>query len=130
MHVIRSDDGDEPEEDQHEQLPETVIGKRIWAAGVRVSGGDRRDPDNDNRPPSSHDQRDSGERGDREADVGTEKHAVRRQKTRLGHAQRAEARRGVGAAPEIDRVVHEIRADLDEHRAEQCAREARKGGPK
>ena len=68
------------------------------------------------------------EHGQAEGHVGGDQHLPRRDEPARGHAHRAEPVLGVGAAARVGVVVGEVRADLDEQRAEQRGDEARARG--
>ena len=120
LHVVRAGDGDDAEEQEHEDLAEALVAVR--AAGrrcrARRRGSTRRRPAAaPGRRPRSGRRRSST--ASPNADVGRDEHLARRHEAAGRHAHRPEAVLGVGAAPRVGVVVREVRADLDEERAEQ-----------
>ena len=92
-----------------------MVGERIGTAGVRVRSNNRCHADDDERPAGAHDQRDTAQRRDHEADDRADQHRLCAQQARLRHAQWSESTGRVGAALEVERVVDEVRSDLDKN---------------
>ena len=124
---VGAGDGDDPEEQEHEHLAEPLVAVRSRAAGVEHAGEDRGGADEQQlasrRPRSGRCRRAPRCRTRRTsrpapAAGGTSPPAV----TRTG----PEAVLGVGAAARVGVVVGEVRADLDEDRADQRREEAQR----
>ena len=107
------------EEQEDEDLTEALVAVRARAAGVEHAGEDRGDADQQQLPARDHDQVDADQDGEPEDHVGRDQHLLGRHETAGGDPDRAEPVLGVGAAPRVAVVVGEVRADLDQQRAEQ-----------
>ena len=119
LHVVRAVDGDQPEEQEHEQLAHAGVAVGPGPAGVEDARGDRGGADGDDHPAGDGRQVDPGDDRDAERQPGGVEHAARRDQPGRGDAHGAEAVGGVGAALGVGVVVGEVGADLDEDRADQ-----------
>src|SRR5699024_381984 len=68
LYVVGAGDGDQPEEDEHEEVAQSIRSKGVGAAGVEYSGGDARQSDYDDRNATHIDEIDSHENCDGEGD--------------------------------------------------------------
>src|ERR1019366_147995 len=119
LQVERSANRDEAKEDHHEDFAEAVIGKWIRAAGVGVGSDDRGNACGRDRPAAAKNEWDAAKGGDRKARVRATQDGIGAEQPRLRDAQRTEPRMRVCPFLEVERIVHVVRADLDEHCAEE-----------
>ena len=94
----------------------TGAGRRCRA---RRRGSRRRRSSSSSQPGDRRSGRRRTSTASAERHVGRDQHLPRRHEPAGGHAHRAEPVLGVGAAARVGVVVGEVRADLDEERAEQ-----------
>ena len=119
LHVVRAGHRHEPEEQEHEDLAQALVAVGPRPAGVEHAGQDRGGADGQQHRPGQRDQVGAAQHGQREAHVGGDEHLTRGHEAAGGHAHGPEAVVGVGAAARVGVVVGQVRADLDEDRAEQ-----------
>ena len=123
LREVGAGDRDDAEEQEHEDLAEALVAVGPRAAGVEHAGEDRGGADQQQLPAGGRDQVGAREHGEPERDVGRDQHLARRHEPAGGHAHGPEPVLGVGAAARVGVVVGEVRADLDEQRAEQRGEE-------
>jgi hypothetical protein len=126
LREVGARDGDDAEEQEHEQVAEPLVAIGPRPAGVEDAGEDRRGADEQQLPARRHDEVDADEHGQPERHVGGDEHLARRDEPARGDAHRAEPVLGVGPAARIGVVVGEVRADLDQQRAEHRGDEAQR----
>ena len=135
LHVVGAVDGDQAEEDEDEDLAETLVSVGPRAAGVEDTGQDRDDADREDLGADLDRQVGAAGDRDREGEPGRDQDAARRGKALRGDPYRPEAIDGVGAALGVGVVVGQVGADLDPDRTERAQRSRspsgrrRPGGP-
>ena len=98
-------DRDDPEEQEHEHLAESLVAVRPRPARVEHAGEDRGGADEQQLPAGDRDQVRARQHRDAERDVGRDQHLPRRDESAGGHAHRSKPVLGVGAAPGVGVVV-------------------------
>ena len=120
---VRARHGHDAEEQEHEQLAEALVPVGARAAGVEHAGEDRRRAHHQQLPAGDGREVEAGRHRHAERHVGAHEHPPRRHQAAGRDPHGAEPVLGVGAAPGVRVVVREVRADLDEHAAEQRGHE-------
>src|SRR5207237_141974 len=120
LHVRRADRGDEPEEDEDEELSEARIAVRARSAGVQPARGERRDADEQQPPVDRHRERQSGNTSDGEREQRRAAYRARRREPPADESYGPDAfRRIIGAALAVAVIVGEVGADLDRKRRDE-----------
>ena len=119
--VGRAGGGDEPEEDEHEQLAEAVVAVGLRPAGVEPARGDGGRPDQQQDGADGDGEGQTGQGGDAEGEErGPLDRLGRRQPGR--HQPHRPDAGGVGAADAVAVVVGVVRADLQAERHHERGR--------
>ncbi len=108
----------EAEEDEDEQVAESMVTERVGPSRVREARQNRKNPDHDDRPSTHDGQVEAAENGKAEGDRDRGAHLSRSGEARLRHSRRP-ASVLVGAFRRVEVVVGEVRPDLDQDRAQE-----------
>ena len=118
-------DGDDAEHGDHREVASASVSVGVGPSGVEVPRGARAQEQQQEGASLRADGREHGDGGEEETrDAGAADEA-RGEDARLRHAPRADAIVSVRAALEVARVVHEVRADLDQEVREEEERGVR-----
>ncbi len=124
LEVRRADHGDEPEEDEDEDLAEGPVAVREGAAGVGEGGHDRERPEGEEHRPADQDEPEADESRQADDDRDRDLQLALGDEAGGGDPRRARPVGRVGALPEVREVVGEVGQDLEQ----EGDGEAREGG--
>ena len=119
LREVRAGHRHDAEEQEHEHLAQPLVAVRPRPAGVEHARQDRRGADQQQLPARGRDQVRARQHRQPERHVGRHQHLLRRHQPARGHPHRTQPVLGVGAPAGVGVVVRQVRADLDEQRAQQ-----------
>ena len=119
LHEDGSRHGHQPEEQQHAELAQPVVGERVRPARVAIRCRHARQADGDDGRALLVDERDGERRRRRQEARADEQHRARREIPAGGDAARALPPLGVGVLEGVDGVVEDVAGNLEAHAAQR-----------
>jgi len=120
---VGSADRDDAEEEDDEELSEASVAVWDGSADVEHRRDDREDANDRDGPAADPDEIESAKGGQEEGHDGPEADLFGRQKSGLGDPNGADSFGGIGTFLEVEEVVGEVRADLDEEGSDEGGEE-------
>lgn len=120
LHINRANDSHQSEEQEHEELTQSLVGKRQGAARITVGQEQGGNAHGYNGPAPLRNKRKGKAAGDQEAKDRRCVNGLPGQDTRGGHSHRAGACLRIRAFVVVDGVVEKIGSNLDEQGGQNC----------